>query len=94
VEIPSALFGKTGLLNVRVQYPYMGISQTSVTEELIMDKTGVIALIIGLILCALGGFAIWTFLPQVIVAVKGLIGIVVLLVGLMMVIFGILIFKD
>jgi hypothetical protein len=59
-----------------------------------MDKVGVIALIVGLILCALGGFAIWTFLPEVIFVIKGLIGIVVLLVGLMLVVFGILIFKD
>jgi len=59
-----------------------------------MDKVGVISLVVGLVLCALGGFAIWTFLPQVIVAVKGLIGIAVLIVGLMMVVFGILIFKD
>jgi len=59
-----------------------------------MDKVGVISLIVGLVLCALGGFAIWTFLPEVIIAVKGLIGIVVLLVGLMLVVFGILIFKD
>ena len=46
-----------------------------------MDKTGLITLIIGLVLCALGGFAIWIFLPEVILAVKGLIGIVVLFVG-------------
>jgi hypothetical protein len=59
-----------------------------------MDKVGVISLIVGLILCALGGFAIWTFLPEVIFVVKGLIGIVILIAGLMMVIFGILIFKD
>lgn len=59
-----------------------------------MDKVGVISLIVGIILCALGGYAIWAFLPQVIVAVQGLIGIVVLLTGLMLVIFGILIFKD
>ena len=43
-----------------------------------MDKTGLVALIIGLVLCALGGYAIWIFLP-VIIAVKGLIGIVVVL---------------
>ena len=73
---------------------YGDIHKPRVTRGLIMDKTGVIALIVGLILCALGGYAIWVFLPEVIVAVKGLIGIVVLLVGLMMVIFGILIFKD
>lgn len=59
-----------------------------------MDKTGIIALVIGLVLCALGVYAIWVFLPEVIAAIKGLIGIVVLLIGLMMVIFGILIFKD
>jgi hypothetical protein len=59
-----------------------------------MDKTGIISLILGLVLCALGGYAIWVFLPEVIVAVEGIIGIVVLLAGLLLVIFGILIFKD
>jgi hypothetical protein len=59
-----------------------------------MDKTGIIALIVGLVLCALGVYGIWAFLPQVIVAVQGLIGIVVLLIGLMLVVFGALIIKD
>ena len=59
-----------------------------------MDKTGIIALIIGIVLCALGGYAIMAFLPQVVIAVKGLIGIAVVCVGLMLVIFGILIVKD
>lgn len=59
-----------------------------------MDKVGLIALIIGIVLCALGGYAIWAFLPEVIFVVKGLGGIVVLLFGLMLVIFGILIVKD
>jgi amino acid transporter len=59
-----------------------------------MDKTGVFALIIGLVLCALGGYAIWIFLPETIAAVKGLIGIVAFLVGIMLVIFGALIFRD
>jgi len=59
-----------------------------------MDKTGLVTLIIGLILCALGGYAIWIFQLDVIAAVKGLIGIVVLLFGLMLVIFGALIFSD
>ena len=60
----------------------------------IMDKTGLVALITGLVLCALGGYAIWIFLPEVILAVKGLIGIAVLVVGIMLVIFGALIFSD
>ncbi len=59
-----------------------------------MDKTGVVALIIGLIFCAIGGYAIWVFLPEVILAVKGLIGIAVLFIGIMFVIFGALIFRD
>jgi hypothetical protein len=59
-----------------------------------MDKMGIIALIIGLIFCAIGSYALWAFLPEVIVAVKGLIGIVVLLAGIMLAIFGILIMND
>ena len=59
-----------------------------------MDKTGLIALIIGLLLCVLGGYAIWIFLPEVIIAVKGLIGIAVILFGLMLVVFGALIIRD
>jgi hypothetical protein len=59
-----------------------------------MDKMGIIALIVGLVLCAIGGYAIWAFLPEVIIAVKGLIGIVVVLAGLMLAIFGILIMND
>ncbi len=59
-----------------------------------MDKTGLAVLIIGLILCALGGYAIWIFLPEVIIAIKGLIGIALLFIGIMLVIFGVLIFSD
>jgi hypothetical protein len=59
-----------------------------------MDKTGLIALIVGIVLCALGAWAILAFLPQVIIAVQGLIGIVVILIGLMLLVFGILIIKD
>jgi len=59
-----------------------------------MDKTGIIALIVGIVLLIIGGYGIWVFLPDVIVAVKGLIGIVVLLAGLMLMVFGILIVKE
>jgi hypothetical protein len=59
-----------------------------------MDKMGIIALVVGIVFCIVGGFAIWSFLPEVIVAVKGLIGIVVVLAGIMLAIFGILIMND
>lgn len=55
---------------------------------------GIISVIMGLILCAIGGFAIWIFLPEVIIAVKGLIGIVIVLAGLLILIFGLLIVND
>ena len=59
-----------------------------------MDKTGLVTLTIGLLVCALGAYAIWIFLPEVITAVKGLIGIALLFIGIMLVIFGALIFRD
>jgi hypothetical protein len=59
-----------------------------------MDTTGLVLLITGLILCALGGYAIWSFIPEVITAVKGLIGIAVLLTGILLVIFGAIVFGD
>jgi hypothetical protein len=59
-----------------------------------MDKTGAFSLIIGIALCALGVFAIWAFLPEVIIAIKGLIGIAVVCIALMLILFGILIVKD
>jgi len=59
-----------------------------------MDKTGLAMVVIGLLLCAAGGYAIWIFQPEVIAAVKGLVGIAVILFGLMLVFFGALIFSD
>jgi len=59
-----------------------------------MDKTGIGAVIIGLLLCMLGIFAIWVFLPDAIAVVKGLIGIAGVLIGLMLFVFGILIIKE
>lgn len=59
-----------------------------------MDKMGLIAIITGLVLCAAGGYAIWIFLPEVIAVLKGLGGIVVLLIGLMLLLFGALIVSD
>jgi len=59
-----------------------------------MDKMGIISVIIGLVLCVIGGYAIWIFIPEVIIAVKGSIGIIALLVGLLFLIFGLLIVND
>ncbi len=59
-----------------------------------MDKAGIGALLVGIILLALGVYAIWIFLPDAITVVKGSIGIVGLLIGLMLIVFGILIIKE
>ena len=59
-----------------------------------MDKAGIGALLVGIILLVLGVYAIWIFLPDVITVVKGSIGIVGLLIGLMLIVFGILIIKE
>jgi hypothetical protein len=61
---------------------------------MIMDKMGLFALILGVVLCIIGGYAIWAFFPEVLAAIKGLAGIVVLLVGLMIAVFGLLIIND
>ena len=54
-----------------------------------MDKMGLVALIVGLGLCIIGGYAIWAFLPEVIVRGKRTDRNCVVLVGLMLAIFGI-----
>ena len=59
-----------------------------------MDKMGIISVIIGLALCAIGVYAIWIFIPEVIIAVKGSIGIAAVLAGLLFLIFGLLIVND
>lgn len=59
-----------------------------------MDKAGIVAFLIGIVFCALGGYAIWVFLPDVIAVIKGLAGIAVLLAGLMLVVFGVLIIRE
>jgi hypothetical protein len=59
-----------------------------------MDKTGTGAVLIGLVLCIFGMYAIWVFLPDAIAVVKGLVGIAGVLIGLMIFFFGILIIKE
>jgi hypothetical protein len=59
-----------------------------------MDTMGIISVIMGLVLLAIGGLAIWVFLPEAIIVVKGSIGIVIVLGGLLVLIFGLLIVND
>ncbi|MDD1673132.1 MAG: hypothetical protein LUP99_01845 [Methanomicrobiales archaeon] len=59
-----------------------------------MDKTGVISLIIGLVLIVLGGWGVFFYLSEVILFLKGIIGIIGILIGIFLVIFGILMIKE
>jgi hypothetical protein len=59
-----------------------------------MDKTGVASLIGGIILLALGGYGVWVFVPEVIMVIKGLIGIIAIIIGIFLVIFGAILIKD
>jgi hypothetical protein len=59
-----------------------------------MDKTGVASLIIGIILLVLGGWGVWFYLPQVIVFIEGIIGIIGILIGIFLIIFGVLMIRE
>lgn len=59
-----------------------------------MDKTGLISLIGGILLLCLGAYGVWIFLPDVITALKGSIGIIAIIIGIFLVIFGAILIKD
>ena len=59
-----------------------------------MDKMGIGALIIGLILIAVGGYGVFIFLPEVLIFIKGFIGILAIIIGIFLVIFGVLMIKE
>ena len=59
-----------------------------------MDKMGLAALICGLILVIVGIYAIVVFQSEVIIALKGAGGIILVIVGIFLFIFGVLLIKD
>jgi len=59
-----------------------------------MDKMGLGMLIVGIILIIGGVYGIWFFLPDVINVIKGGIGIVALLAGIMFAGIGFILVKD
>jgi hypothetical protein len=59
-----------------------------------MDKTGVGSLVIGIILLVLGGWAVWIYFDEVILFLQGVIGIIGILIGIFLIIFGILMIRE
>jgi uncharacterized membrane protein len=59
-----------------------------------MDKTGLAAIVIGIILILVGAYGIYFFLPEAVMFVKGMIGILAVLIGLMVLVFGVIMVKE
>jgi hypothetical protein len=59
-----------------------------------MDKTGLFSLIGGILLLCLGVYGVWVFLSDVITVLKGSIGIIGIIIGIFLVIFGAILIKD
>ncbi|MCX6700171.1 MAG: hypothetical protein NTV68_09620 [Methanomicrobiales archaeon] len=59
-----------------------------------MDKMGIAALLSGLILIGLGIYGIVIFLPEFIFVVKGIVGLIAIIIGIFLAIFGVLLIKD
>lgn len=59
-----------------------------------MDKMGIGALIAGLVLICLGIYGIVVFLPEFIYVVKGIVGLIAIIIGIFLAIFGVLLIKD
>ena len=59
-----------------------------------MDKMGIAALLSGLVLIGLGIYGIVIFLPEFIFVVKGIVGLIAIIIGIFLAIFGVLLIKD
>jgi hypothetical protein len=59
-----------------------------------MDKMGLGMLIVGILLFIGGAYGIWYFLPDVINVVKGAIGIVAVVIGILLAGVGFILVKD
>jgi len=55
---------------------------------------GIAALLAGLILIGLGIYGIVIFLPEFIFVVKGIVGLIAIIIGIFLAIFGVLLIKD
>ena len=59
-----------------------------------MDKTGIAMIVVGILLLIAGVYGIMYFFDAFVESVKGLIGLVVALIGLFSLIIGAMIVKD
>ncbi len=59
-----------------------------------MDKNAVLMIIAGLVLLAAGIYGAWFFIDELIIVIKGLIGIIIALAGFFILVVGIFTLKD
>jgi|GEM_PF-2363546 len=59
-----------------------------------VDKAGLGSLIAGIVLILLGGYGIYLYIPEVIVVLKGSLGIIAVLIGLFLAVIGFFIMKE
>ena len=59
-----------------------------------VDKAGLGSLIVGIVLILLGGYGIYLYIPEVIMVLKGSLGIIVVLIGLFLAVIGFFIMKE
>lgn len=59
-----------------------------------VDKAGLGSLIAGIVLILLGGYGMYLYIPEVIVVLKGSLGIIAVLIGLFLAVIGFFIMKE
>jgi len=59
-----------------------------------VDKAGLGSLIAGIVLILLGGYGIYLYIPEVIVVLKGSLGIIAVLIGVFLAVIGFFIMKE
>jgi hypothetical protein len=59
-----------------------------------VDKAGLGSLIAGIVLILLGGYGIYLYIPEVIMVLKGSLGIIAVLIGLFLAVIGFFIMKE
>lgn len=73
---------------------FLHMCPSSYARGVEMDRTGLVSLILGVLLLIAGGYGVYVFLPYVIDFVLGVIGILGIVIGIFLVLFGILMIKD
>ena len=59
-----------------------------------MDKMVILEIIVGIIFVALGLYAAYIFLPELIFVLKGVVGVIAILVGLLLLVIGYITVKE